>query len=56
MERLNQLYRDLVHDADHMRATLNTMRHVLLEVTEEYGRIKRENEALKVELERLKAR
>jgi cell division protein FtsB len=37
-----------------MGTTLNTMRHVLLEVTEEYGRLKRENESLKAEVERLK--
>ena len=55
MERLNQLYRDLVQEHERLGSTLDALRHHLLEVEQEHERLKRENVALKAEVERLKA-
>jgi hypothetical protein len=54
MEQLTRLYQSVVNDVDRIRETLNTMRHVLAEVREEHERRRRENVALKAEVDRLK--
>jgi cell division septum initiation protein DivIVA len=56
MERLNQLYRDLVQEHERVGRTLDVLRHHLPQVEQEHERLKRENESLKAEVERLKAR
>ena len=56
MERLNQLYRDLVREHERVGRTLAALRHHLLEVEQKHERIKREKVALKEELELFKRR
>jgi hypothetical protein len=54
MERLNQLYRDLVRGHERIGRTLDVLRHHLLEVEQEHERLKRDNVALNDELELFK--
>ena len=56
IERLNQLYQSLVQEHEHMKRSLEEMRHWMSAVSADYRRIDAENQTLRAEAERLQER